>query len=187
MRHGLHFQVSHHLAKNLTTSKAKAESGVTTQNAYDRRADWADYGLTRRHRFVASSPGIAVRPATRGGRPRALAQTPCGGWTVSISGCCRTGSYFNPTFSGRDPPTPAQRWPSGTGSQMGTWTTRRSRAGSTLRLFLAAHQCRALRKLRCQHPARPRHTLAQHGLLQESQHQPKEWGLQLEGNFHHTY
>lgn len=103
MRKGLHFQLSHTWAKNLTDKHSEAEGGTTTQNIYDRRADWGDYGLTRRHRFVASSAWELPFGPGRGQASGNLAKYLAGGWTVSLFGLMQTGSYFNPTFSGRDP------------------------------------------------------------------------------------
>lgn len=103
MRNGLYFQVSHTWAKNLTDKHTEGEAGTTTQNIYDRRADWGDYAFTRRHRFVASAAWDLPFGPGRGRATSGLAKHLAGGWTISLFGLLQTGPYFNPTFSGRDP------------------------------------------------------------------------------------
>lgn len=103
MRQGLHFQISHTWAKNLSDKHSESETGVAPQNIFDRRSDWGDYALTRRHRFVASAAWELPFGPGRGRAAQGLAKHLAGGWTVSMFGLLQTGQYFHPTFSGRDP------------------------------------------------------------------------------------
>ncbi|MEK7407962.1 MAG: TonB-dependent receptor [Acidobacteriota bacterium] len=103
MRNGLQFQVSHVWAKNVTDKHGESESAVAPQNIYDRGAEWGDYALTRRHRFVVFSIWELPFGPGRGRATQGLAKHLAGGWSVSAFGLLQAGQYFHPTFSGRDP------------------------------------------------------------------------------------
>ena len=101
---GLYYQLGWTWAKNLTDVQGEGETGSRPENSYNRRAERGNVPYMARHRVVGqllyTLPFGPGRPflASLGGIPRALVA----GWTISSALTARTGTWFNPGFSGYD-------------------------------------------------------------------------------------
>jgi len=95
---GLLFQLGHTWSRNLTDAHFELDDGGRLQDIRNRRADWAEYGTNRRHRFTGvvqyEIPGVG-----RGSWLRYVT----GHWLVSSAFVFQTGQWFHPVISGIDP------------------------------------------------------------------------------------
>lgn len=99
LANGLVFQFGHTWSRNLTDAHFETDDGGRLQDITDRRADWAEYGTNRRHRFTGSVQyQIPALPA-RAGWLRWAARD----WLVASAFVFQTGQWFNPTIAGIDP------------------------------------------------------------------------------------
>lgn len=105
--HGLFFQASYTLAKNLTNAEGTAPSGFPAEygsffsDRFNTRNDRGNDFGTRRHRVLVS--GIYQIPAGRGQRylsnARGFVDALLGGWKLSTVSLFETGPYETPTIS----------------------------------------------------------------------------------------
>ena len=99
LANGLSFQLGHTWSRNLTDAHFELDDGGRLQDIRNRRADWAEYGTNRRHRFTGTLsfqvPSGAVRPNWLRWAAR--------DWLVASAFVFQTGQWFHPTISGIDP------------------------------------------------------------------------------------
>jgi len=95
---GLLFQLGHTWSRNLTDAHFELDDGGRLQDIRNRRADWAEYGTNRRHRFTGTVqyeiPAISGNKWVRYGT---------GNWLISSAFVFQTGQWFHPVISGIDP------------------------------------------------------------------------------------
>jgi len=99
LANGLVFQFGHTWSRNLTDAHFETDDGGRLQDIWNRRADWAEYGTNRRHRFTGTLqyqiPGAGLRPLWLRWAAR--------DWLVASAFIFQTGQWFHPTISGIDP------------------------------------------------------------------------------------
>jgi len=95
---GLLFQFGHTWSRNLTDAHFELDDGGRLQDIRDRRADWAEYGTNRRHRFTGTVqyqiPAVKANPWIR---------YATGDWMIASAFVFQTGQWFHPIISGIDP------------------------------------------------------------------------------------
>jgi len=103
-RNGLYYQLGWTWAKDLTDVSGEGDTGSVPQDSYFRGGDRGNVSYMARHRVVGqllyTLPFGPGRPFLSGlhGPARVLAE----GWTISSILITRSGTWFNPTFSGYD-------------------------------------------------------------------------------------
>ena len=109
--HGVSFQNSYTLTKNLSNAGGPApggfaaENGPTTLNIFNIAADYGDVAFSRRQRFLSTF--LWELPIGKGRKwlngINGFANQAIGGWQVTGILLLQTGPYLTPTFSGTDP------------------------------------------------------------------------------------
>ena len=95
---GLLFQLGHTWSRNLTDAHFELDDGGRLQDIRNRRADWAEYGTNRRHRFTGTVQYEI--PAINGNK---WVRYGTGNWLISSAFVFQTGQWFHPVISGIDP------------------------------------------------------------------------------------
>ncbi len=99
LANGLVFQLGHTWSRNLTDAHFETDDGGRLQDIRNRRADWAEYGTNRRHRFTGN---IQYEIPSPRGAPAWLRWT-ARDWTIASALVFQTGPWFTPTIAGIDP------------------------------------------------------------------------------------
>lgn len=96
---GLLFQFGHTWSRNLTDAHFETDDGGRLQDIRNRRADWAEYGTNRRHRFTGTIqyqiPASSASPAWLRWAAR--------DWMLASAFVFQTGQWFHQVISGIDP------------------------------------------------------------------------------------
>jgi hypothetical protein len=99
LANGLVFQFGHTWSRNLTDAHFEIDDGGRLQDILNRRAEWAEYGTNRRHRFTGTVQYQIPSGRSLPGWLRWAAQD----WLVASAFVFQTGQWFHPTISGIDP------------------------------------------------------------------------------------
>jgi hypothetical protein len=99
LANGLVFQFGHTWSRNLTDAHFEVDDGGRLQDIRNRRADWAEYGTNRRHRFTGSIQYQIPAPQ----RAPAWLRWTARDWLVASAFVFQTGQWFTPTIAGIDP------------------------------------------------------------------------------------
>lgn len=99
LANGLVFQFGHTWSRNLTDAHFETDDGGRLQDIWNRRAEWAEYGTNRRHRFTGTIQYQLPTPPIDASWLRWAARD----WLVASALVFQTGQWFHPTISGIDP------------------------------------------------------------------------------------